>query len=119
MTDREQMIAAAVAMSATEWMQFQRAVGHQRGIAFAAQREAEADRLAATMDMTAEGYVREWDRQGRVSRSPLPAWEQAYQKAGLIHAARLKGYISIDRGPSAFISIEPRGEALLGDRSHG
>lgn len=78
----EDMIKAAVEMTGPDFLRFTRVVAAQRKAKWEALREAEADRLTQAMDMTPEGYVREWDRRGRQDHLHLPAWEWTYQRAG-------------------------------------
>lgn len=66
-----------------------------------------------TLDMTPEGYVREWDKRGRKTGYPASPWEQAYQNAGLIEAASKVGYIWIGRNAACTVTITPKGEELL------
>ena len=106
-----EMFETAVAMKA--WPQFVRAVDHARMARFEALRDAEADRLSLTLDMTPEGFVLEWHRRGRKSAIPLAAWEHAYQRAGLIERAQRMGYISIGRDVACTITLEPRGGVLV------
>jgi hypothetical protein len=80
---------------------------------YVATRETETDRLATQMDMTPEGYVYEWDQHGRTSIVPLPAWEYAYERLGLITAAERAGYISVGRDVAGTIHLEREGQRLL------
>lgn len=102
---------AAVAMD--DWPQFVHAVRAARETIWLAAREALADSLIASLDMTPEGYVREWDARGRGNVVPLLAWEHAYQRAGMIEAAERRGYIRIGSAVSCPISLEAKGERLL------
>jgi hypothetical protein len=109
------MFETAVAMK--QWPSFVRAVDRERSRIWTESREAEADRLAGSMDMTPEGYVREWDKRGRRTSLPLEPWEHAYQRVGLVEKARELGYIAIDRSPRCEVSLEPRGHELLSGES--
>ena len=107
----EETFRAAVAMP--HWPAFVREVDRARVAIFEAAREREADRLASTMDMTPEGFVREWDRRGRPGGIPLEAWEHAYNRAGLVEAAERAGYLRIGRDVACTLTMEPGGEDLV------
>lgn len=67
----------------------------------------------AALDMTAEGYVREWARRGRRSGGRLQSWERRYQDAGLIEEARRRGYIWLSGDVACSVHPTHAGEALL------
>jgi hypothetical protein len=118
MADRaNDILKACVEMPGSEWAVFLQMVRQGRTERWRAAREAEADRLAQSMDMTPEGYVREWIRRGRSSTTPLDAWEHAYQRAGIVEQAERLGYIRIGRDVVCTISLEPRGEALVAEHA--
>lgn len=77
----------------------------------------ERGRFEATSDqrlnLTAEDYVREWDRRGRVTTIPISDWEKQFQAMGLIEEARKRGYISFGSEVTCSIRLEPAGEELL------
>lgn len=105
------------AVEMPDWPRFVRAVEDERRRRWEAKRNAGADHLVASgsLDMTAEGFVREWHRRGRRSETPLSPWEWAYQRAGLIEKAEWKGYIEIGRDVACTITLTQRGEALCHD----
>lgn len=74
-----------------------------------------AARVEPLPAMTAEEYVREWVKRGRKNHAKLPTWEQAYQDAGVIEAARRAGYIRIGSSVSCPIELTPEGEALVSE----
>ena len=63
------------------------------------------------MELTAEGYVREWVLRGRPTK--FQRWEQLYQDAGLIELARVRGYLWIGTAVHCPITLTPEGEALI------
>lgn len=106
---------AALALTPGEWASVSREVDAEFRRRALARRDEEADALARAMDMTPEGYVREWASRGRANARPLPAWEWAYQRAGLIERAERLGYVEIGRAASAPVSLTDAGEAILPD----
>lgn len=88
-------------------------IAHQRKLEWLARRDEEADRLTREMDMTPEGYVFEWDKHGRQTSEPMPAWEWAYRRRDLIVAAQRAGYIHIGNDVRGTITLEPEGMKLL------
>ena len=65
------------------------------------------------LDLTPEGYVREFVRNGSKSHIPLHAWEQVYQDRGLIEEAWRQGYIDIGSDVACTITLTEKGKALL------
>jgi len=65
------------------------------------------------LDLTPEGYVRAWARNGAKSPLKLPAWEKVYQDKGLIDQAEALGYIRIGRDVACSISLTAKGKALV------
>ena len=63
-------------------------------------------------DLTPEGYVLKWVREGKKSSARLPGWEREYQERGLIEAAERAGYIRIGRDVACTIYLLPKGAAL-------
>ena len=78
-----------------------------------ARRRAAHPDATAPLDMTAEGYVREFVKRGRPKSRPLEVWEQRYQDAGLIQAAADAGLIHIGRDVACTITLTWEGEALV------
>lgn len=109
----EEVKRAALALGPGEWRTVVRDVNAELARRSEARRSEEARALALTMDMTPEGYVREWDARGRENHAPLLAWEWAYQDAGVIEQAERLGYIEIGRGVSCPVTLTEAGEALL------
>lgn len=113
MIDWAEVFEACVHMPGRQWFAFTRRVGGIRNDMWRTARETEADRLSQTMDMTAEGYVREWISRGRVGGTmPLDAWEHAYQRIGVPERAERLGYINIGRDVACTVTLTPKGEAL-------
>jgi hypothetical protein len=65
--------------------------------------------------ITAENYVREWVRRGRVSSNPISSWEKPYQEAGKIHEAWTNGYILIGSDVACTVTLTALGEAIAAD----
>jgi hypothetical protein len=65
------------------------------------------------LDLTPEGYVKEWAKRGRQSTVPVPGWERQYQERGLIEEAQRAGLIQIGRDVACTVTLTARGEALL------
>lgn len=63
-------------------------------------------------ELTPEGYVRAWHEHGRVANLHLKPWERAYQDAGMIEAAKRRGYLEIGRDVACTITLTPLGEAV-------
>lgn len=113
MIDWAEVFEACVHMPGRQWFAFTRRVGGVRNDMWRTARETEADRLSQIMDMTPEGYVREWISRGRVGGTmPLDAWEDAYQRIGVPERAERLGYINIGRDVSCTVTLTPKGEAL-------
>lgn len=113
---REQLraiIDTCAVMTEAEWFVVLSTVRQKRTKNWETKREQKADALAAVMDMTPEGYVREWVKRGRGGDVPLEAWEWAYQRAGLIEQAQRMGYIEIGRNVGCIVTLTEKGEALL------
>ncbi len=100
---------AALDLSPAEWRAVVRDVNAEFSRRAEAARAEEARALAPGMDMTPEGYVREFAARGRENLYPLPAWEKAYQDAGIIERAERMGYVRIGRGHSAPVSLTEEG----------
>ena len=107
------VVDTCTALTDDEWLAVSVAIRTQRRRNQEARREKEADDLTTTMDMTPEGYVREWDKHGRRNITPLQAWEWAYQRAGLIEQAARKGLIEIGRDMACTVTLTERGESLI------
>lgn len=108
-----ELFDVATQMSDSEWLGFMGAVHAVRRLKAEAVRTAENQRIRQTLDMTPEGYVREWVRHGERSTLPVQAWERAYQEAGMIEEARRLGYIEIGHDVRGTITLLPLGRALL------
>ncbi len=104
---------AALALTPGEWIRVSREVDDEFRRRYLARREEEARALVSRMDMSPEGYVREWATRGRQNQRPLRAWEWAYQSAGIIEQAERLGYVEIGRAVSAPVTLTQAGEALL------
>lgn len=109
----ERAMQAALALTPAEWLRVSRDVNDEFLRRHLERRDREARELAGTMDMTPEGYVREWHARGRPQVRPLLAWEWAYQDAGVIERAERLGYIEIGRAASCPVTLTETGEALL------
>lgn len=110
----EELFKTLVEMPGGQWFLLTRAVGNERNKRWAAAREKEADILSQSMDMTPEGYVKQWAAHGgRTHEGPLHAWEHAYQRADIIELAYLKGYIEIGRDVNCTITLTEKGKALV------
>lgn len=59
--------------------------------------------------ITAESYVYEFVRRGEKNTRKLAPWEQAYQDADLIEAARRHGYINIAGNVACDVTVTDRG----------
>lgn len=112
MIDWAEVFDACVEMPGPRWFTFARRVGQVRNDRWRTAREAEADCLAKTMDMTPEGYVREWISRGRSSAFPLDAWEHAYNRIGIVEQAQRLGYLEIGRDVACTITLRPKGEVI-------
>lgn len=114
MIDWKEVFDACVEMPGSRWFAFTRRVGQVRNDNWRSAREAEADRLTPTMDMTPEGYVREWIARGRKGGTmPLDAWEHAYQRAGVPEQAQRLGYIEIGRDVACTVTLTAKGAAVV------
>lgn len=112
----DELFKACIEMPGPQWFAFARAVGKERNDRWRTAREAEADRLSQVMDMTPEGFVREWIKRGRRGdTTPLDAWEHAYQRIGIPDQAWRLGYVEIGRDVACTITLTPRGEALAAE----
>lgn len=107
----DKMFSEAIVMP--DWGKFISDVNTERKRRFEALREAEADRLALVMDMTPEGFVREWAKRGFPNNSILSPWEHAYNRVGLLQAAVDKGYIRIGSDVACTVALEAAGKSLL------
>lgn len=113
MINWNEVFDACVEIPGPKWFAFVQKVGRVRNDRWRTAREVEADRLAPTMDMTPEGYVREWVGRGRKGGTmPLDAWEHAYNRAGITEQAQRLGYIEIGRDVACTVTLTPKGEAL-------
>lgn len=113
MIDWQEVFDACVEIPGPKWFAFARRVGKARNDKWRTARESEADLLSQTMDMTPEGYVREWIARGRKGGSmPLDAWEHAYNRVGIVERAQRLGYVEIGRDVACTITLTPKGEEL-------
>lgn len=111
MIDWNEVFDACVEMPGPRWFAFTRRVGQVRNDNWRTARETEADRLTLTMDMTPEGYVREWIARGRRGGvMPLDAWEHAYNRIGIVEQAQRLGYVEIGRDVACTITLTTKGE---------
>jgi hypothetical protein len=97
-----------------DWNDFRQAVSEERNARWLEERDLEAERLASKMDMSAEGYVREWANRCFPDNRPMSAWEHAYAEAGLIEAAEAAGYVQVTDDARGNVSLTAAGMQLLG-----
>lgn len=116
MINWNEVFDACVKMPGPQWFAFTRRVSQVRNENWLTARDAEADLLMITMDMSPEGYVREWVARGRKSGfMPIDAWEHAYNRVGIVEQAMRLGYVEIGRDVACTITLTAKGEALLSD----